>query len=81
MTEQKHDDASGASRSDAGLGDYNPLTPAFEAMRKDAERWRWLAGECDGEAQDVFTTWLARTHEPKEGIDAKIDEAMKVPNV
>ena len=52
----------------------------IEQLEKDAARWRWLTADCDGDAQDDFTRWLAGTVASKEDIDAKIDEAMTVPN-
>ena len=53
----------------------------IEQLEKDAARWRWLTNDCDGDAQDDFTRWLAGTVASKADIDAKIDEAMAAPNV
>jgi hypothetical protein len=46
----------------------------------DADRWRWLANDCDGNAQDDFIRWLSGHVASKEEIDAKIDEAMAAAN-
>lgn len=51
-----------------------------EACAKDAARYRWLANNCDGDAQDDFMRWLAGTVAPKEIIDTQIDEAMERSN-
>lgn len=48
--------------------------------KADAERWRWLTSDCDGNAQDDFTRWLAGHVASKADINAKIDEAMTVVN-
>lgn len=53
----------------------------IEQLEKDAARWRWLTTDCDGDAQDDFLRWLAGTVASKSDIDAKIDAAMKVPNM
>ena len=54
----------------------------WQAMsnKADAERWRWLTTNCDGDAQDDFTRWLAGTVASKADIDAKVDAAMAAPN-
>jgi hypothetical protein len=57
-----------------GVGDDKQL-------EADAARWRWLAGDCDGNEQDDFTRWLSGHVAGKEQIDAKIDEAMRSANV
>lgn len=83
--------ACGGSALTAELGDYNPLIPAFEAMRMDAERYRWLRG-----GQDIpphsrrWPRWEVRNWDGRwwetlfaEKLDAAIDAAMqhdKVPN-
>lgn len=46
-------------------------------IRKDAERWRWLANDCDGNAQDDFIIWLGGHVGSKEDLDAAIDAAMQ----
>lgn len=51
-----------------------------EACAKDAARYRWLANNCDGDAQDDIMRWLAGTVAPKEIIDTQIDEAMERSN-
>jgi hypothetical protein len=51
--------------------------PPAAQDREDAERWRWLASDCDGNAQDDFLRWLSGTVAPKATIDAAADAAMK----
>ncbi|MCK9550262.1 hypothetical protein [Aquamicrobium sp.] len=46
-----------------------------ERLRADAERYRWLASDIDGNAQDDLLIWLSGTVVPKESIDAAIDAA------
>lgn len=43
---------------------------------KDAARYRWLANDCDGNAQDDFTQWLSMTVASRERIDEEIDRFM-----
>lgn len=54
-----------------------PAPEQVERDREDAERWRWLASDCDGNAQDDFLRWLSGTVAPKATIDAAADAAMK----
>lgn len=53
---------------------------ANDKLDKDAARWRWLAGDCDGNKQNDFTRWLSGHVASKDEIDAKIDAEMKPPN-
>jgi len=48
-----------------------------KALRKDAERYRWLANDCDGDAQDDFIMWLRWNVCGRLEFDAAIDAAMK----
>lgn len=76
--------AGGRSDSTAVLGDYNPLTPAFEAMRKDAERYRWLRNR---DLDSIVEGGIFAGKVPDnlvingEDLDMEIDAAMfEVPN-
>ena len=53
----------------------------LERLSVDAARWRWLAGDCDGDAQDDFTRWLSSTVASKDVIDEMVDYFMQLPNV
>jgi hypothetical protein len=53
------------------------LMTKLEAAEKDARRWNWLVSNCDGNSQDDFTQWLARTVASKEAINAKADAAIE----
>ncbi len=45
-------------------------------LRADAERYRWLANDCDGDGQDDFIRWLSGHVASRHDIDAAIDAAM-----
>jgi hypothetical protein len=49
------------------------------ALYADAARYRWLMGDCDGDAQDDVIQWLAKTVASKGCIDALIDNARMDP--
>jgi hypothetical protein len=51
------------------------ITAERDAALADAERYRWLANDCDGNAQDDFSRWLAGVVASKTVIDAAIDAA------
>lgn len=50
------------------------------SYKADAERWRWLAGDCDGNAQDDFIRWLNGHVASKGEIDAKVDAVREQTN-
>lgn len=39
---------------------------------EDAENWRWLTEDCDGDAQDDFIRWLSGNVASKADIDARV---------
>lgn len=49
----------------------------LEGVKKDAVRWSWLVSDCDGNAQDDFTQWLAFHVASKDEINARADAAIK----
>jgi hypothetical protein len=55
----------------------NPRPKPDQSVETDAARYRWLMGDCDGDAQDDVIQWLAVNVVSKAGIDRRIDEAMK----
>lgn len=44
-----------------------------DVLAANAARWRWLASDCDGNAQDDFIRWLAGHVASKSEIDERID--------
>lgn len=65
--------------------EYNPLMPAFEAMRKDAERYRWLRDKAvQLDQTGAFTPYVVRgqtmTVLDGDTLDAAVDSAIKGPN-
>ena len=44
--------------------------------QKDAERYRWLMNDCDGNKQDDLFQWMARNVFQRSYIDEAIDSAM-----
>lgn len=53
------------------------LQDALKAVVEDAERYRWLADDCDGNAQDDFIQWLHGHVCNREQFDTAIDAARK----
>jgi len=51
------------------------IVAMFDEREADAERYRWLASDIDGNAQDDLIRWLNGHVVPKEDIDAAIDAA------
>lgn len=52
-------------------------TDEMQSVIEDAERYRWLANDCDGDVQDDFIRWLSGVVVSKEKIDSIIDMAMR----
>ena len=46
------------------------------ALRQDAARYRWLAGNSDGNAQNDFIRWLNANVLTRDEVDEAIDAAM-----
>lgn len=54
---------------------YTATPPApgqVERDREDAENWRWLTEDCDGDAQDDFIRWLSGNVASKADIDTRV---------
>lgn len=60
----------------AQAAEITSLRAEAEALRKDAERYRWLADDCDGNAQDDFIIWLNGHVCSRQEFDAAIDAAI-----
>ena len=77
MNQNETNAAAGAPLSDAEFGGHNPLIPAFNVLRKDAERYRWCL-ENPIEALDI----IGRHRQgEKRWTDVMIDERMNpTPN-
>jgi hypothetical protein len=51
------------------------LTAERDAALADAERFRWLANDSDGDLQDNIIRWLAHHVVSRNEVDAAIDAA------
>lgn len=48
----------------------------IESTARDAERWRWFAGDCDGDSQDDLIQYLSENVASLDYINAWADTAI-----
>lgn len=76
MRAERSDLGEAAARDQMQRANLAGLANENDELRKDAERYRWLANDIDGNAQDDFVRWLGMNVWPRTEIDVVIDAAM-----